>query len=74
MLTDNNNDINKPAGCEQFIGEICRMQLKGDNRAISGKVILVDKKFLTIEHKDGRHSLIRIEQLNIISILRPKVV
>ena len=57
---------------EQYYKHVSRVFVKGDNRAITGEVIKISDKYLTLEHLDGRTTLVKIEDISSISIITPR--
>jgi hypothetical protein len=57
---------------EQYYKQVSRVFVKGDNRAITGEVIRISEKYLTLEHLDRRTTLVKIEDISSISIITPR--
>ena len=67
MKQNDNLDTANPAGMEQFLNEIVIVLLKGINNSISGRLILIESPYLTLQHRDGHISLIRISEVSSIT-------
>lgn len=52
---------------EKYYKNIVRIQPRGDSRSISGKVISITDKHLTLEHLDKRTTLIRLSEIAVIT-------
>lgn len=58
--------------CEPYYEKIARVQVRGDVKSITGKVISISDRYITLEHLDKRTTLIRIEDISVISAVSPK--
>ena len=52
---------------EQYFKKIVRIQPRGDSRSISGEVISITDKHITLEHLDKRTTLIRLTEIAVIT-------
>jgi ribosomal protein S1 len=52
---------------EKFYEKIVRIQPRGDTRSISGKVTVLTDRHLTLQHKDGRETVIRLSEIAVIT-------
>ena len=52
---------------EQYYKKIVRIQPRGDSRSISGEVISITDKHLTLEHLDRRTTLVRLAEIAVIT-------
>ena len=60
---------------ESFYNKLVRIQMRGDARSVNGEVIAINGNYLTLQHKDGRTSLIKLSQISVITeIPKDKVV
>jgi hypothetical protein len=67
----------KPLGSnpyEPYFEKIARVQVRGDKKSITGKVVAISERFLTLEHLDGRKTLIRTDDISVISAIPKKAV
>jgi hypothetical protein len=76
-----NNDVPefKPLGTttnpyEQYLKKIVRIQTRGDSRSISGEVIGISDRHLTLEHLDSRTTLVRLSEIAVITETPRRVV
>lgn len=58
---------------EKYYEKLTRLQVRGDAGTISGRVVSVDDKYLLLEHRDGRTTLVKLSQISVISEI-PEVV
>jgi hypothetical protein len=60
---------------ESYYNKLVRIQVRGDARSVNGEVIAINGNYLTLQHKDGRTSLIKLSQISVITeIPKAKVV
>jgi hypothetical protein len=52
---------------EQYYKKIVRIQPRGDSRSISGEVVSITDRHLTLEHLDKRTTLIRLTEIAVIT-------
>ena len=52
---------------ERYYRKIVRIQLVGAKRGIRGEVVSVTDTHLTLEHLDGRRTIIRLSEIGAIS-------
>jgi len=71
-----NVEVFKPVGVnssatpvKRFLNKLLRVQPHYDPRALTGVAIDIDAEFLTLEHKDGRVTMVRIADIATISEL-----
>lgn len=60
----------KPIGVnpyERYYRKIVRIQPIGSQKTINGEVVLLTDRHITLEHLDGRRSLIRLSEIAVIS-------
>jgi len=60
----------KPLECnpyEQYYRKIVRVQPVGAKKSIKGEVVSITDRHLTLEHIDGRRSLVRLSEIAVIS-------
>ncbi len=60
----NSLDINP---YERYYRKIVRIQPIGSDKSINGEVVLLTDRHITLEHLDGRRSLIRLSEIAVIS-------
>ena len=76
-MTNNDDQAtaqNQAGKIEQYLNQIVRIQVRGDGRAISGKVIAIQDKWITLEHRNGNHTMVRIGDIMIITLSVPQVI
>jgi len=63
---------------ERYYRKIVRIQPIGNSKSINGEVVSITDRHITLEHLDGRRSLIRLSEIAVISEVprkpRPEVV
>jgi len=52
---------------ERYYRKIVRIQPIGCSKSINGEVVSVADRYLTLEHLDGRRTLVRISEIAVIS-------
>jgi hypothetical protein len=52
---------------EQYFKKLVRIQARGDSRTVNGEVIEITDRYLTLQHRDGRKSLVKLSQISVIS-------
>jgi hypothetical protein len=52
---------------ERYYRKIVRIQPIGSEKSINGEVVLLTDRHITLEHLDGRRSLIRLSEVAVIS-------
>lgn len=65
----------KPLGSnpyEPYFEKVVRVLVRGDVKSITGKVIAVSDRFLTLQHLDKRTTLINVDDLSYITALAPR--
>ena len=54
---------------ESYYNKLVRIQVRGDARSVNGEVIAINGNYLTLQHKDGRTSLIKLSQISVICVV-----
>lgn len=52
---------------ERYYRKIVKIQPMGSSKTITGEVVLLTDQHITLEHLDGRRSLIRLSEIAVIS-------
>jgi RNase P/RNase MRP subunit p29 len=52
---------------EKFYGKVVRVKVKDDPRGIAGRVAVLTDRIMELSHKDGRRTVIRIDEIAVIS-------
>lgn len=68
------NDVNtfKSIGddpWEPYFGKLARAQVRDDKKSIAGRVVAVSDRFITLQHLDGRRTLIRTDDIMTLAML-----
>ena len=57
---------------ERYYRKIVRIQPIGSTRPVNGEVVSITDRHITLEHLDGRRTLIRLSEIAVISELPRK--
>lgn len=52
---------------EKYHDKVVRLQVRNDIGTISGRVVDIDDKFLLLEHRDRRTTLVKLSQISVVS-------
>jgi len=57
---------------EKYIGKVVRIKVKDDPKGITGRLAVLTDRFIELIHMDGRNTIIRIDEVVLISPVRSR--
>ena len=57
---------------EKFVGKIVRIKVKDDPKGITGRLAVLTDRFIELMHMDGRSTVIRVDEVALISPVRSR--
>ena len=55
---------------EKYIGKVVRIKVKDDPKGITGRIAVLTDRFIELSHMDGRSTIIRTDEVALISPVR----